>query len=93
MTDIWIVFAIIAGVIGLFMWDRLPVIAVCVGCALALWATGVLSINQALISIFPRLFSYQIFVRAKALPTVPHLLSETISSSEELRKATLAVAE
>ncbi len=48
LTDIWIVFAIIAGVIGLFIWDRLPVIAVCVGCAMALWATGVLTLNQAL---------------------------------------------
>ncbi len=48
MTEIWIVFAIIAGVIVLFMWDRLPVIAVCVGCALALWATGVLTLNQSL---------------------------------------------
>lgn len=48
MTDIWIVFAIIAVVIVLFIWDRLPVIAVCIGCAMALWATGVLTINQAL---------------------------------------------
>ena len=48
MTDIWIVFAIIAVVIVLFIWDRLPVIAVCMFCAMALWATGVLSINQAL---------------------------------------------
>jgi len=48
MTDIWIVFAIIASVIGLFMWDRLPVIVVCIGCALALWATGILTIGQSL---------------------------------------------
>jgi di/tricarboxylate transporter len=48
VSDIWIVFAIIAGVIVLFMWDRLPVIVVCVGCALALWATGILTINQSL---------------------------------------------
>jgi di/tricarboxylate transporter len=48
MAEIWIVFAIIAAVIGLFVWDRLPVIAVCVGCSMALWATGVLSLNQAL---------------------------------------------
>ena len=48
MSEIWIVFAIIAAVIGLFAWDRLPVIAVCVGCAMALWATGVLTLNQAL---------------------------------------------
>ncbi|WP_297974625.1 SLC13 family permease, partial [uncultured Amaricoccus sp.] len=48
MTEIWIVFAIIAAVVGLFVWDRLPVIAVCIGCAMALWATGVLTLNQAL---------------------------------------------
>ena len=49
LAEIWIVFAIIAAVIGLFIWDRLPVIAVCVGCAMALWATGVLTLNQALV--------------------------------------------
>jgi di/tricarboxylate transporter len=48
VTEIWIVFAIVAGVIVLFMWDRLPVIVVCVGCALALWATGILTIQQSL---------------------------------------------
>ena len=48
MTDIWIVFAIIAGVIVLFVWDRLPVVAVCFGCALSLWGTGVLTLNQSL---------------------------------------------
>jgi di/tricarboxylate transporter len=48
VTDIWIVFAIIVGVIALFIWDRLPVVAVCVGCAMALWVTGVLTLNQSL---------------------------------------------
>ena len=48
MTDIQIVFAIIAAVIVLFIWDRLPVIAVCVAAALSLWATGVLTIGQSL---------------------------------------------
>ena len=48
MSDIWIVFAIIVVVIVLFIWDRLPVVAVCVGCAMALWATGVLTLNQSL---------------------------------------------
>lgn len=48
VTDIWIVFAIIFAIIVLFIWDRLPVIAVCIGAALALWATGILTINQAL---------------------------------------------
>lgn len=47
-AEIWIVFAIIAAVVGLFVWDRFPVIAVCIGCAMSLWATGVLTLNQAL---------------------------------------------
>jgi di/tricarboxylate transporter len=46
--DIWIVFAIIAAIIVLFIWDRIPVIAVCMGAALALWATGILSLQQSL---------------------------------------------
>jgi hypothetical protein len=48
LTEIWIVFAIIAAVIVLFVWDRLPVVVVCMGCALSLWATGVLTLNQSL---------------------------------------------
>jgi di/tricarboxylate transporter len=48
VSDIQIVFSVIAGVIVLFIWDRLPVITVCLGCALALWATGLLSIGQSL---------------------------------------------
>jgi glycosyltransferase involved in cell wall biosynthesis len=47
---------------------------------------ALLAINTALIEIFPGLFSYQIFVRARALPTVKNLLTETISASDELRK-------
>lgn len=39
MSDIWIVTITIAAVVGLFLWDRFPVIIVCVGCALSLWAT------------------------------------------------------
>ncbi|MFT3973476.1 MAG: SLC13 family permease [Amaricoccus sp.] len=48
MNDIWMIFAIIVGVIVLFIWDRLPVIAICVGCALTLWATGILTLQQSL---------------------------------------------
>lgn len=48
VSDIWTVFAIIGAIVVLFMWDRLPVIAVCIGAALAMWATGILTINQAL---------------------------------------------
>lgn len=48
MSEIVIVFAIIAVVVALFIWDRLPVVVVCLGCALALWASGVLTLNQAM---------------------------------------------
>jgi 2-polyprenyl-3-methyl-5-hydroxy-6-metoxy-1,4-benzoquinol methylase len=47
---------------------------------------SLVAINRALIAIFPGLFSYQIFVRARALPTVQTLLVETIDSSAELKK-------
>ena len=53
---------------------------------------GLVKINEALIRLLPGLFSYQIFLKAKALPTVPALLHETITSSEELRKTELATA-
>jgi di/tricarboxylate transporter len=48
LSDITILFAIVAAVVVLFAWDRLPVVVVCVGCALALWATGILTLNQSL---------------------------------------------
>ena len=37
------------------------------------------------------LFSYQIYVRAQARPTVPALLAETIEASGELKKQAAAV--
>jgi di/tricarboxylate transporter len=69
MTDIWIVFATIAGVIVLFIWDRLPVVAVCVGCALALWVTGVLTLNQSLAGFGDpaTIFVASLFVASAAL--------------------------
>jgi glycosyltransferase involved in cell wall biosynthesis len=48
--------------------------------------------NQALIRISKGVFSYQIFVRAVAKPTVNNLLSETIESSDRLRDSVLKVA-
>ena len=46
---------------------------------------GLLAVNRALIRVSRGLFAYQIFVRVRAMPTVNHLLSETISNSETLR--------
>jgi len=48
LNDITILFTIIAVVVVLFAWDRLPVVVVCIGCALALWATSILTLNQSL---------------------------------------------
>jgi di/tricarboxylate transporter len=48
MSDIAITFAIIAALVVLFVWGQLPVEIVAVGAALALWATGVLSLEQTL---------------------------------------------
>lgn len=44
-------------------------------------------LNRFLIALVPGLFSYQIFLRAEALPTVPALLTETIDRSDEMKKA------
>lgn len=49
-------------------------------------------INQFCIKISKGFFSYQIFIRAKALPTVPALLSETIERSDEMKKDAAAAA-
>ncbi len=51
-----------------------------------------LGINQALIGISKSLFSYQIFIRAEAKPTVHNLLGETIESSDRLRESVLKIA-
>jgi glycosyltransferase involved in cell wall biosynthesis len=48
--------------------------------------------NQMLIGLSKGLFSYQIFVRAQAKPTVQNLLAETMDSSSLLRESALAVA-
>ena len=48
--------------------------------------------NEMLIRLSKGLFSYQIFVRAEAKPTVNNLLGETIDSSDVLRDAVLEAA-
>ncbi|HEY6570362.1 MAG TPA: SLC13 family permease [Candidatus Limnocylindrales bacterium] len=48
MSDIGITFAVIAAIVALFVWGRLPVEVVAIGAALVLWATGVLTIEQSL---------------------------------------------
>jgi di/tricarboxylate transporter len=43
-----ITFLVLGAVVAVFVWDRLPVALVALGTALALWATGVLELEQAL---------------------------------------------
>jgi len=49
-------------------------------------------LNRALIRVSKGFFSYQIFVRAVAKPTVHNLLGETIQTSDRLRDAVLKIA-
>ena len=49
------------------------------------WSRLLLRTNRALIRVAKRLFSYQICLRARALPDAKHLLKETIASSSALR--------
>jgi hypothetical protein len=51
-----------------------------------------LSANQSLIRLSKGLFSYQIFIRAEAKPTVQNLLGETIDSSRRRRDSILKFA-
>jgi di/tricarboxylate transporter len=48
MSDQTITFLVVAVVVAVFIWDHLPVAAVALGTALSLWATDVLSLDQAL---------------------------------------------
>ena len=47
---------------------------------------AMLAVNQLLMHVSRGMFAYQIFIRAKAKPTVEHLLSETMDTSAELKK-------
>ncbi len=54
------------------------------------WLGGLLiALNRFGIALFRGLFSYQIFMRAVARPTVEALLKETVSSTEELKISAL----
>jgi di/tricarboxylate transporter len=48
VSDSTITFIVLAAVVVVFVWDRLPVAVVALGVALSLWATGVLDLQQAL---------------------------------------------
>jgi di/tricarboxylate transporter len=46
MNDVSILFVIVLGTIGLFVWNRLPLVVVAMGSALSLYAAGILPLEQ-----------------------------------------------
>jgi di/tricarboxylate transporter len=48
MSEAAITFAVIAAIVALFVWGRIPVEVVAIGAALSLWAFGVLTLEQSL---------------------------------------------
>jgi di/tricarboxylate transporter len=48
VSPVTISFLVLGGVVVLFVWNRIPVEIVALAAALVLYATGVLTINQAL---------------------------------------------
>jgi di/tricarboxylate transporter len=69
MSDIAITFLVLAAVVVVFIIDRIPVAIVALGVAVTLWATGVLSLNQAFAGFGDPtvLFIAALFVVAEAL--------------------------
>jgi di/tricarboxylate transporter len=48
MSDIAVIALIVVAAVALFVWNRLPVVVVAVGIGLSLYATGILTLHQAL---------------------------------------------
>ncbi len=69
MSDSTITFLVLAAVVVVFTLDRVPVAIVAIGTALALWATGVLDLNQSLAGFGDPtvLFIGSLFVVSEAL--------------------------
>ncbi|MCU4180009.1 SLC13 family permease [Bosea sp. BH3] len=69
MTPIESTAAVTVAAIALFTWNRLPVVVVAIGAALALWATGVVSLEQAFAGFGDRaaLFVASLFIVSAAL--------------------------
>lgn len=69
MTPIASTAIVIVATIILFCWNRLPVVVVAIGAALALWATGVVTLDQAFAGFGDRatLFVASLFIISAAL--------------------------
>ena len=69
MNDITITFLVLAAVVVVFIWDRIPVAIVAIGAAITLWATDILTLGQAFAGFGDPtiLFIASLFVVAEAL--------------------------
>ena len=69
MSDETITFLILGAAVAVFIWDKLPVAIVAIGVALSLWATDVLTLEQALAGFGDPsvLFIASLFVVSEAL--------------------------
>jgi di/tricarboxylate transporter len=69
MSDVTTTYLILGVVVAVFIWDKLPVAVVAIGVALSLWATGVLTLEQALAGFGDptTIFIASLFVVAEAL--------------------------
>jgi di/tricarboxylate transporter len=69
VSDETVTFLILGAVVAVFVWDRLPVAIVAIGVALSLWATDVLTLEQALAGFGDPsvLFIASLFVVSEAL--------------------------
>jgi di/tricarboxylate transporter len=71
MSGTAITFAIVAGIVVLFVSNRIPLVLVAVGTALALYATGVLDLGESLAGFGDRavVFVGSLFVISAGLDT------------------------
>ena len=69
MSDVTITYLVLGAVVAVFVWDKLPVAIVAIGVATSLWATGVLTLEQALAGFGDPsvLFIASLFVVSEAL--------------------------
>ena len=69
MSDATIMYLLLAAVVVVFVLDRLPVAVVAIGAAVSLWATGILSVDEALAGFGDpaTLFIAGLFVVAESL--------------------------
>jgi di/tricarboxylate transporter len=69
MSNTTLTFLVLGAAVAVFIWDRFPVAVVAVGVALALWATGVLELEQAVAGFGDPtvLFIAALFVVSEAL--------------------------